>query len=404
MKNNIPAIRFPEFTLGWKSTTLNKVTNIIGGGTPDTKEPTYWDGEIDWYSPSEIGKKIYADGSVRKITQLGLEKSSAKILPANKTILFTSRAGIGDTAILKKDGATNQGFQSLVVHDNCDVYFLYSMNNKIKSYALKNASGSTFLEISGKNLGVMPMLIPSPEEQTKIGSFFKNLDDTIALHQQELEALKLTKKGFLQKMFPKNGKNVPEFRFKEFNDDWQKIRLGEVKDVRDGTHDSPKYYETGFPLVTSKNLKMYGLDLDDVSFISPEDYESINKRSKVDVGDILFGMIGTIGNPVILHRDDFAIKNVALIKRGGSIQNQFLVQLLKSHVFKHFIENENVGNTQKFIGLSKIRNFETSIPSQEEQFKIGEFFRQLDEVIELKKKEIEALKETKKGFLQKMFV
>ena len=69
MKNNIPAIRFPEFTLGWKSTTLNKVTNIIGGGTPDTKEPTYWDGEIDWYSPSEIGKKIYADGSVRKITQ-----------------------------------------------------------------------------------------------------------------------------------------------------------------------------------------------------------------------------------------------------------------------------------------------------------------------------------------------
>lgn len=197
----IPETRFPEFKSKWQSTTLSNVTNIIGGGTPDTKEPKYWDGEIDWYSPTEIGKNIYATGSVRKITQLGLEKSSAKILPANKTILFTSRAGIGDTAILVKEGATNQGFQSLVVQDNCDVYFLYSMSNKIKNYALKNASGSTFLEISGKNLGKMPVLIPSIEEQAKIGEFFRQLDEVIELKEIEIEALKETKKGFLQKMF-----------------------------------------------------------------------------------------------------------------------------------------------------------------------------------------------------------
>lgn len=198
---SIPELRFPEFISEWHSTKLNNVTNIIGGGTPDTKEPKYWDGEIDWYSPTEIGKNIYAKGSIRKITRLGLEKSSAKILPANKTILFTSRAGIGDTAILVKEGATNQGFQSLVVQDNCDVYFLYSMSNKIKNYALKNASGSTFLEISGKNLGKMSMLIPSMEEQIKIGEFFCQLDEVIELKKKELEALKETKKGFLQKMF-----------------------------------------------------------------------------------------------------------------------------------------------------------------------------------------------------------
>lgn len=197
----IPELRFPEFITEWHSTTLNNVTNIIGGGTPDTKEPKYWDGEIDWYSPTEIGKNTYANGSARKITQLGLKKSSAKLLPANKTILFTSRAGIGDTAILIKNGATNQGFQSLVVQDNCDVYFLYSMSHKIKNYALKNASGSTFLEISGKNLGKMPVLIPTIEEQVKIGEFFRQLDEVIELKEKELEALKETKKGFLQKMF-----------------------------------------------------------------------------------------------------------------------------------------------------------------------------------------------------------
>ncbi|WP_214823996.1 restriction endonuclease subunit S [Exiguobacterium sp. s28] len=198
---SIPELRFPEFKSEWQNIKLNNVASIISGGTPDTKEPTYWEGEIDWYSPTEIGKSIYVFGSVRKITQLGLDKSSAKILPANKTILFTSRAGIGDTAILKKDGCTNQGFQSLVVQDNCDVYFLYSMSKKIKNYALKNASGSTFLEITGKKLGEMPILIPSMEEQIKIGEFFRQLDEVIELKEKEIEALKETKKGFLQKMF-----------------------------------------------------------------------------------------------------------------------------------------------------------------------------------------------------------
>lgn len=197
----VPEFRFPEFTSEWNVVLLNEIAKIVSGGTPDTREPSYWDGEVDWYAPTEIGKSVYACGSVRKITQLGLEKSSAKLLPANKTILFTSRAGIGDTAILKREGATNQGFQSMVVQDNCDAYFLYSMTNRIKKYALKNASGSTFLEISGKNLGKMSISIPSIEEQIKIGEFFRQLDEVIELKKKELEALKETKRAFLQKMF-----------------------------------------------------------------------------------------------------------------------------------------------------------------------------------------------------------
>lgn len=181
---------FPSFT--WEQRKLCDVVEIIGGGTPSTSNPEYWDGDIDWYSPTEIGDQVYANGSVKTITQLGLEKSSAKILPADKTVLFTSRAGIGDMAILKHSSATNQGFQSLVLREGVDTYFIYSMGYLIKKYAEKNASGSTFLEISGKTLGNMPLLVPSTNEQTQIGTFFKDFDKLITLHQRESISVAIT--------------------------------------------------------------------------------------------------------------------------------------------------------------------------------------------------------------------
>lgn len=195
-----PEIRFEEFSYNWERRNLSDIVAITGGGTPSTVIEEYWNGDIDWYSPTEIGSEVYATGSVKKITEQGLAKSSAKILPANRTILFTSRAGIGDMAILAKDGATNQGFQSLVLDEKTNVYFLYSMGYKIKKYALKNASGSTFLEISGKVLGRMEVFIPTLEEQNKIGAFFKEMDQLITLQHQELEKLKNIKKALLQKM------------------------------------------------------------------------------------------------------------------------------------------------------------------------------------------------------------
>ena len=184
-KRQVPRLRFPGFNDAWEQRKLGKLVNIVGGGTPDTTNPEYWNGDIDWYSPTEIGTKVYANGSVKKITALGLEKSSAKILPANSTILFTSRAGIGDMAILKKQGATNQGFQSFVVGNGVNVYFLYSMGRQIKDFAIKNASGSTFLEISKNQLAKMNVIIPNEKEQTAIGNFFKQLDAAIASHQRK---------------------------------------------------------------------------------------------------------------------------------------------------------------------------------------------------------------------------
>ena len=197
---------------------------------------------------------------------------------------------------------------------------------------------------------------------------------------------------------------TPELRFEGFSGNWESKRLSDLKDVRDGTHDSPKFHNQGYPLVTSKNLTEYGLDITNVSYISLEDFEAINKRSKVNIGDIIFGMIGTIGKPIIVDRDDFAIKNIALIKNGGEISNEFLIQNLKSQIFKDYIYVENTGNTQKFLSLSKIRDYVLLVPSLEEQEKIGEFFRVFDEDINLNKTKLEKLKELKKGYLQKMFV
>ena len=196
----IPKIRFKGFEGEWECRKLGIEVEIIGGGTPDTTNSAYWNGDIDWYSPTEIGEAAYANGSVKKITLLGLQKSSAQNLPANRTVLFTSRASIGDMAILTKDGATNQGFQSFVVREKLDVYFLYTMGFKIKDYALKNASGSTFLEISKNTLSQMEFFVPSLKEQTQIGNFFRQLDETIALQSAEVEKLNQLKKGLLAAM------------------------------------------------------------------------------------------------------------------------------------------------------------------------------------------------------------
>jgi type I restriction enzyme, S subunit len=200
-----------------------------------------------------------------------------------------------------------------------------------------------------------------------------------------------------------NNTNVPKIRFPGFTDAWEQRLMSDVKDVRDGTHDSPKYHSEGHPLVTSKNLTEHGLDMTNVSLISDEDFNAINHRSKVDVGDIIFGMIGTIGNPIILKRDDFAIKNVALIKRDGEVENEFLIQLLKSPLFDRYIKKENAGGTQKFLGLSQIRNFEFLVPSKAEQEKISKFFYELDHLIALHQRKLGHLQDEKKSLLQKMF-
>ena len=217
----------------------------------------------------------------------------------------------------------------------------------------------------------------------------------------DLGRSRLNSKIAWEKMMSKN--SIPPIKFRTFLEHWSYTRLKEVKDVRDGTHSSPKYMDTGYPLVTSKNLTDSGLNLNDVSLISESDYNEINKRSKVEVGDILLGLIGTIGKPVLVETDGFAIKNVGLIKNGGQIQNQFLLQYLKTNLFNKYIQIEMAGNTQKFLGLETLRNTKVPVPSSEEQSAIGSLFRTLDDLLASYKNNLANYQSLKAAMLSKMF-
>ena len=197
-----PKIRFKGYTDDWEQRKLGDIADIVGGGTPSTSKEAYWDGEIDWYTPAEITNQIYLDSSERKITKEGFNNSSAKMLPIG-TVVFTSRAGIGKMAILRKESCTNQGFQSIVPHEKeLDSYFIFSRSKELKRYAETVGAGSTFVEVSGKQMAAMELMMPPIiEEQRQIGEYFEKVDHLITLHQRKCDELQNIKKFMLQNMF-----------------------------------------------------------------------------------------------------------------------------------------------------------------------------------------------------------
>lgn len=189
---------------------------------------------------------------------------------------------------------------------------------------------------------------------------------------------------------------------------WVECQLGEVFDIRDGTHDSPKYHDIGYPLVTSKNLKNGLIDLENVSLISEKDYNKINERSKVSIGDILFAMIGTIGNPVIIvDEPQFAIKNVALFKYNNLINNKYLKYFLESPKTLNIMHSQAKGSTQKFVGLGYLRTFIFPVCPLNEQKRIVEKieseFAKIDEGVEHLEHAKEQLKQYRQSVLKSAF-
>ncbi|MGI2879491.1 restriction endonuclease subunit S [Vibrio furnissii] len=183
---------------------------------------------------------------------------------------------------------------------------------------------------------------------------------------------------------------------------WQWAEAGKVIDIRDGTHDSPKPVEVGIPLVTSKNLKNGKIDFSTCTNISAEDHEQISKRSAVDDGDILYAMIGTIGNPVIVQGDrDFSIKNVALFKFSNSqVFNRYFYHLLGSSLVTQQFEKNARGGTQKFVSLGNIRALQIPLPPLEEQQRIAAILDKADAIHQKRKQAIELADE----FLRSVFL
>ena len=186
---------FPE----WEKKKLGGICEIIAGGTPETNKEDYWNGDIQWFTPTEI-KSDFVSKSIRTITELGLQKSSAKKLPIG-TILLTTRATIGEAAIAQEECTTNQGFQSLIVKEgNCNV-FLFNWIKENKHELVSRANGSTFPEISKSEIEKISVPIPCFEEQTRIANFLSAIDEKINRTENQIQKTQEWKKGLLQQMF-----------------------------------------------------------------------------------------------------------------------------------------------------------------------------------------------------------
>lgn len=183
----------------WDEKSLDEITEVVGGGTPSTSNQEYWDGEIVWLTPSEINRK-YISKSKRTISIEGVNNSSAKILPKG-TVLFTSRATIGEVAIAQNEVTTNQGFQSFIVKTDILNEFLYYWLIFNKNLFLERASGSTFLEVSKNSIKLMTISLPPFLEQQKIAEFLTAIDERIDHTTAQLNHTKQWKKGLLQQMF-----------------------------------------------------------------------------------------------------------------------------------------------------------------------------------------------------------
>ena len=401
---NKPRIRFRGFTEDWEQRNLGNLAEIVRGASPRPISDSKWfdnNSDVGWLRISDVTAQ---DGRIQyleqKISKLGQDKTRVVKTPH---LLLSIAATVGKPVINYVPTGVHDGFL-IFLNPKFNILYAFWWLEMFREEWNKYGQPGSQVNLNSDLVKNQVINIPNEKEQEKISSFLEALDRIITLHQCKLKKLNLAKKSLLQKLFPRNGSQIPGVRFKGFTDAWEQRKLGDVADVRDGTHDSPKFYNDGFPLVTSKNLKDGSIDFLDCSFISKQDFDEINKRSKVDSGDILFGMIGTIGNPAIVEHTGFAIKNVALIKEGIIVNNRFIYHLLSSKVFDNYIARENAGGTQKFIALNQIRNFIFLAPTLEEQNKIIELLDYISQTITLHQRKLDCLISIKKGLLQQLFV
>ena len=401
---NRPRIGFDGYKEEWQKKRLGDIAELIGGGTPNTKKPRFWNGDINWYTPEEIGIIRFLNESKRKITKEGYDNCSAKLLPKG-TILFTSRAGIGKTAILNNSGCTNQGFQSIVPNvEKLDSYFCFSKSKDLMDYGKKNSGGSTFREVSGKQMSEMVLTISSIPEQRLIGSFFRSLDDLIESQEVRVKKLRSGKCALLSLLFPENDR-VPRLRFPGFIDEWKECKLGDVVKVVGGNAwKHSDYDEYGkYLVITITNVTGDQYIRDDVGNYINCDASNCFILQKDDILISLTGNVGRVskmsGVKAVLNQ-----RVGKIIPINDKIDNNFLFSILNNPSFEKQMDFEGQGAAQKNISNTNVLSYDIKLPSLSEQRLIGSFFRTLDTLIESEEFRLLILRGAKKALLSGMFV
>lgn len=391
-KRKVPKIRFEGFHDDWEQRKLGYLAELVGGGTPSTSIDLYWDGEIDWYAPAEIGNQIYLESSQRKITEEGLNKSSAKMLPVG-TVLFTSRAGIGKTAILQKEGCTNQGFQSIVPNkERLDSYFIFTRSEELKRYGETVGAGSTFVEVSGKQMANMELMMPTTmQEQQKIGAYFSKIDDLITLHQKKCFEWK--KRGFSSDSIS-----------------WEQRKLIDLLDqpITDGPHETPNIVDDGIPFISADAIVDNKIDFTRKRGNITEEYDlQCCKKYKPEFHDVYLVKSGsTVGKVAIVETTQrFNIWSpLAAMRCKENSDPYFLFALLQTKENQAQVKDKASNGTQPNLSMRALEQFDIVSPySRNEQIKIGEFFNNLDHLITLHQRKLERLKRLRNSLVDRCF-
>ncbi|CUB24660.1 EcoKI restriction-modification system protein HsdS [Bacillus subtilis] len=406
----VPEVRFEGFSGDWEERKVKDFSEeTFGGGTPKTSIKEYWSGEIPWIQSSDLQEhQVSGVFAKKKITEKGLQNSATKLIPKN-SIAIVTRVGVGKIALIQFEYATSQDFLSLSNLKVNEWFGVYSLYNQLQK-ELHNVQGTSIKGITKNELLDKRINIPiNLEEQTKIGNFFKQLDDTIALHQQELTTLKQTKQGFLQKMFPKEGESVPEVRFPGFSGEWGQHKLGDIGQTFTGLSGKSKgdFGHGSAEFVTYMNV--FSNIISDISLT--ENVEIDSKQNELKYGDVLFTTSSETPQEVGMssvwldNRKNVYLNSFCFGYRPTvNINYLFLAYLLRSNVVRKQIMLLAQGISRYNISKSKVMELVVLLPDIKEQTKIGNFFKQLDDTIALHQRELDALQETKKAFLQKMFV
>ncbi|MBC2153268.1 restriction endonuclease subunit S [Listeria innocua] len=374
--------------------------NTYGGGTPKTNVPEYWSGEIPWIQSSDLLiSNLFNVIPKKYITELAVKSSATKFIPAN-SIAIVSRVGVGKLVFMPFEYTTSQDFLSLSnlqVDSNFGVYSIYMMLQK----ELKNIQGTSIKGITKTDLLEKHINKPSSrEEQKKIGGFFKQLDDTIALHQRKLDALKLMKKGFLQQMFPKSEENVPKLRVSNFAGEWEQRKAGNIfMTISDKNHAHLPVLSASQELGMIRrdnigiNIKYNEKSLKNYKLVKPGQFV-IHLRSFQ--GGFAWSYITGITSPAYTILD---------YKEPQKNVSKFWKEVLTSPIFIKRLETITYGiRDGRSISFADFSTLKFSAPSVDEQRKISAFFQQLDNNTTIQQNKLEKLISLKEAYLQNMFI
>ena len=384
-----PEIRFPGFTEDWEQRKVGDISTITAGGTPSTKEISYWEPkEIPWLASGEVHKK-YVHDTEEKISEEGLKNSSAKWVKEGSVLIALAGQGKtrGTAAITRVPITTNQSIAAIKFDDILDAdYAFHNLDSRYEELRGISSGDGTRGGLNKQLLSDLAIMFPQIDEQVKIGQYFTNLDNLITLHQRKCDALQTLKKSMLQKMFPKKGSSVPEIRFPSFTEDWEQRKLGEFANIVTGKLDANAMKEDGEYDFYTSGIQKYKIDVP--AFEGP--------------AITIAGNGATVG---YMHLADgkFNAYQRTYVLSEFQANREFLFYEIGNKLPKKIAQEARTGNIP-YIVMDMLTDLKISIPSEQEQKIVGEYLINLDHLITLHQRKCDTLKELKKGMLQKMFV